>query len=433
MATYAYFCGRFRGLGQPSPTVNRPKATKPVAGWRQLLLVLVSFSVLTLAITPKPGQAGETVRSPVVVKIEDEKPTTVEVGPAGPVDPVQRVRFLAQQQLNVNISGEQGQTLHLSHFPALNIDGMYVNPFNLGGKGRIEVMNAKLPKGAGGKERVGFMSVLVYDDIRLTQIAELTPTRPAGPGQKRRLDAVLMRYVLENKGARDHKAGLRMYMDTFIVDNDGALFAAPTVPNKVLDGVELKGKTMPDYLQILQRPDLKNPGYVAHLTLNMGADKPNRVVLTRHGNGFAGWDMPANQANGDSALGVFWDPKDIKAGGKREIAYTYGVGIGITPESEGRFNIVLGGSFEPGKLFTIAAYVDDPAVGQSLTLELPPGMERREGKEIQPVSPASEERPQGVVLWKARVLQTGRFPLRIRSTTGLVQTKTITISRIQDP
>jgi hypothetical protein len=377
------------------------------------------------------GRAGETPSAPVVVKIQDEKSTLVNSEMTGPVDPVQRIRFMPQQQqqLNISLQGEQGQTLHLSHFPALNIDGQFFSPI-MGG-GRYEVVNGKLPKTPAGKERVGFTTVLIQGDLRLTQTMELTPTKPASPGAKRRLDSVLIRYVLENKGKQPHKIGLRVYMDTYIVDNDGALFAAPTIPNKVLDGIELKDKTLPDYVQILQRPDLKNPGYVAHFTLNLGSsvEKPSRVVLTRHGMGFNTWDMMPAQAGGDSAMGVFWEPKEIKAGGKREIAYAYGQGIAIAPENEGRFNLVLGGSFEPGKLFTIAAYVQDPATGQSLTLELPPGMERVEGKEIQPVAATTEESPQSLVLWKARVLQTGQFPLRVRSSTGLTQTKMITISR----
>ena len=301
-------------------------------------------------------------------------------------------------------------------------------------QGRFEVMNGKLPKAPNGKDRTGFMTIYVHGDMRLTQTIELVPTKPIARGQKRQLDSVLIRYVMENKGKQSHKMGLRIYMDVYIIDNDGALFAAPTMPNKVLDGIELKGKALPEYLQILQRPNLQNPGYVAHVTLNLGSagDRPNRVVLTRHGIGFNTWDMMPAMAGGDSALGIFWEPRDIKAGGKREIAYAYGKGIAIAPENEGRFNLVLGGSFEPGKLFTVAAYVQDPAPGQALTLELPSGMERVEGKEIQPVAPASEERPESVVLWKARVVKTGEFPLRVRSTTGLTHTKVITISRATD-
>ena len=90
--------------------------------------------------------------------------------------------------------------------------------------------------------------------------------------------------------------------------------------------------------------------------------------------------------------------------------------------------LTLGGSFAPGKLFTIQATVDDPVLGQTLTLELPPGMERVEGKELQPVPPPSDEGA-GLVLWKARVLETGTFPLRVRSSNGLTLTKHVTISR----
>ena len=72
--------------------------------------------------------------------------------------------------------------------------------------------------------------------------------------------------------------------------------------------------------EALEVPNLQNPGYVSHLTLDLGSkiEKAERVVLTRHGapGAFGGWDMQAMFA-GDTALGVFWEPKEIKAGGKR--------------------------------------------------------------------------------------------------------------------
>ena len=55
-------------------------------------------------------------------------------------------------------------------------------------------------------------------------------------------------------------------------------------------------------------------------------------------------------------------------------------------------------------------------------------MQRVEGKEIQPVPESSEERPQSLVLWKARVERTGTFPLRVRSSTGVTQGKTVTVT-----
>jgi hypothetical protein len=220
-------------------------------------------------------------------------------------------------------------------------------------------------------------------------------------------------------------------MDVYLVNNDGALFAAPNKPGKILNGVELKGKDVPDYLQILQVPNLQNPGFVAHLTYNLGGgiEKPSRVILTSLFNAFIDpWNMRVMQANGDSAMGFFWDPKDIPARGKRVMAYGYGEGICPNPDGDGLMSLVLGGSFEPGKVFTVAAYVQDPSSGQTLTLELPPGMKRVEGKERQPVPPLSDA-GDTMVLWKARVIRTGEFPLRVRSSTGVTQTKIINISR----
>ncbi|HYT91711.1 MAG TPA: hypothetical protein VEL76_23560, partial [Gemmataceae bacterium] len=219
--------------------------------------------------------------------------------------------------------------------------------------------------------------------------------------------------------------------DTYVITNDGCLFAAPTIPGKILDGIVLKDKQLPPYLQMLQVPDLKNPGFVSHLTLDLGSrlEKPERLVLTRHGSGFDGWDMPANMAGGDSAIGVFWEPKELKPGGKREFAYGYGQGIATSPENEGRVQLALGGSFEPGKLFDVTAYVTDPAPGQSLTLELPAGMVLVEGKECQPVPEVRDDEVTSMIRWRGRVLRPGEFSLGVRSSAGTTQRKTITVTR----
>ena len=72
--------------------------------------------------------------------------------------------------------------------------------------------------------------------------------------------------------------------------------------------------------------------------------------------------------------------------------------------------------------------MDDAVEGQSLTLELPKGMQRTAGKDTQAV-PAPDTLGQSVVLWKGRVLELGTHELRIRSSNGVTYTRTITISR----
>lgn len=374
----------------------------------------------------QPGATGQTPRRPVAVKIEDEKPVVTETD-HGPIENVQRIQYQAAGPMNVRIATEQGQNLHLSHFPTINIDGQ-IRP-DL--ESNVEAVKRPLPKIPGARERRGYTSVWTAEDLRWTMTVEVVPTKPATAGAKRQLDSVLVRYQVENKSNRALKVGLRIYIDIYIVDNDGAQFASPTSPalkNRVIDGMQFKDKDLPPYIQVLQRPDLKNPGYIAHLTMDL-FEKPNRLVLTRHGFGFNTWDMPAQASMGDSALGFFWEPRELAPGGKRDMGYAYGKGIASKPGGDGHFNVVLGGSFEPGKQFTVAAVVPDAAPGQSLALNLPPGMERVEGKEIQPVPFLAGQEGQSMVLWKARATKLGRFPLQIRSSTGITQTKIVTISK----
>jgi hypothetical protein len=273
--------------------------------------------------------------------------------------------------------------------------------------------------------------VKVFDNIHITQTVELHPSRVKADGQKRVMNTVLITYAIENKGTNAMPVAARICMDTFVVNNDGCLFAAPTHPGKVLDGIVLKEKTLPDYVQMLQNPDLAKPGYVSHLTLDMGSryEKATKVVLSSLQAGFGDWDMAAIPAMGDSAISVYWPTKSLKPGEKREVAYAYGEGIAAAPR-EGRFQVDFGGSFEPDKTFTISAVIADPAPGQALTLELPAGMKRLEGKLAQPVAQLTEDHEYSTVLWKARVLTPGEHTIRIHSNTGVTQTKVVTITAV---
>ena len=365
------------------------------------------------------------IKSPVDVKIQDEKSVVAE--PIQPLDPTVYVQHRAINNMFLMIQVEN-RNLHLGYIQTMfQVDGRVLFPGNP--PGRMVVQNQPLPQGKSKKAKRGSVSVYEVDNVTITQEMEIVPSK--GKDGKRRYDAAIVRYLVDNKDKQDHKVGIRIILNPFIGNNRGNLFAAPNQPNKILDGVELKEKKVPDYLRILERPDLKNPGYVGHVTYNFGKvfDRPDRVLLTSQRGGFINqWDMAVVQSMGISSLVFYWDPKEVKAGGKRHMAYALGKGIAQSPEGEGQVELVFGGSFEPGKVFTVTAYVQDPAPGQSLTLELPKGMQRVEGKERQPV-PEVDDDGNSMVMWKARVLETGRFPLRIRSSTGVTQTKVITISR----
>jgi hypothetical protein len=387
----------------------------------------LGLAVTCLADDPASGPVAS---GPVRVKVIDEKPNLAEATSTLPIEPGRHAQVSGQNNMMVNLRIDN-KTMHLGFIQTvLKIDGQVMQPGNF--PGRMIKQNQPLPQKPGSRGRAGFLSVYEVNKIQITQIVEVVPTKPPKGATKRRLNAIMVSYVVDNKDSRPHQVGVRVWMDMFLVNNDGALFAAPNKPGKILDGIELKGKDVPDYLQVLQVPNLQNPGFVAHFTYNFGrnVERIDRVVMTNLGGAFGnGWDMQIMQAMGDSAIGFYWDPKEVAPGRKRTLAYGYGEGICPGAGGEGQFNLALGGSFEPGKLFTIAAYVQDPGPGQTLTLELPAGMQRVEGKDRQPVPAMIGEDGSSMVLWKARVLHTGDFPIRVRSSAGITQTKVVSISR----
>ena len=386
--------------------------------------ILLAASVLggfaLVGSTQEPGSSP-----PYQVKILDEKPVVVEA--VMPVDPVQRIHVQSQGNMMVSMMHDN-RILQLGAIQTtFKIDGQATNPG--AAPGRMTVVNGPLPKTRDDKQRKGWRSVYENGKITITQEIEVVPTKSKA-GEKRKLDSALVRYFIENKDTVSHNVGLRIFMDVYIIDNDGALFAAPNHPDKILDGVELKGDKVPDYIQFLQRPDLKNPGFVAHMTCKLGTgwDMPDRAVLSSLRAARDQWNLGVMQAGGDSAMAVFWEEKEVKAGTTRKVAYGYGQGIVPPADGDGLVAVSLAGSFEPDKLFTVSAQVQDPSAGQALSLELPSGMELVEGKQRQAV-PEVDATGNSLVMWKARVLRTGQFNLRVHSSNGITATKIITISR----
>jgi predicted secreted protein len=129
---------------------------------------------------------------------------------------------------------------------------------------------------------------------------------------------------------------------------------------------------------------------------------------------------------GDSAAILYWHPRVLKPGETREVGFAYGLGS-VTASGQGKLGLTLGGSFEPGQSFTLTAYVQNPTQGQTLTLEIPDGLERIEGDQTQNVPPAGGNAT-SIVTWKIKVQRTGDFTTQVRSSNGLVQAKTISIS-----
>jgi hypothetical protein len=112
------------------------------------------------------------------------------------------------------------------------------------------------------------------------------------------------------------------------------------------------------------------------------------------------------------------------------MAFAYGLGDVAGGEAGGRLALTTGGSFVPGGEFTLTAYVSNPLDRETVRLELPDGLTRISGDEIErvpdlPIDAPSRNSP---VTWRIRAgNRSGTFTLTVISSTGARQSLPVEI------
>jgi hypothetical protein len=270
--------------------------------------------------------------------------------------------------------------------------------------------------------------------IQVTQLVEIVPGEPIEyrPGKlKRYYDTCRIRFIIENKGSEATPVGLRMVVDTLIGTNDGVPFTVPGMRGLVGRDSSKKFETpgsVPDFIQVLENASLKDPGLVAFMSLKLGGnvEAPSQVLLT-HWPGLLmqQWDIPEAPIGDDSAVVLFWDDKDLPAGGKREVGFSYGLGS-LSVSKGGRLGISVGGALVKDSDLTVVALVGGPESGEKLTLKLPSGLKLISGDAQQTVPPP-EASGQSPVTWRVRAERTGTFTIEVQSNKDVSQKKSVTI------
>jgi hypothetical protein len=303
------------------------------------------------------------------------------------------------------------------------------------------------------RRRIGRRSVWVYDPerVRITQTVEIVP----GP-QSRLLDTALVTYLIENQDSRPHSVGVRFLLDTYIGANDGVPFTIPgddqlCDTRKVFDRPE----TVPDFIQALETQDLKNPGTVVQVHFRLGGRElqaPDRVTLgswpsgylrgldQRCSDGMTLWDVPVfdikevtrvnPSSPADSAVAMYWEPKDVPAGKSRLVGFGYGLGqVASGEDAKGRLGLSVGGTLVVNYTFSVTALVVDAADGETVTLQLPKGLKIVSGERTQKVPPPKTGNTSPVT-WRVQAgSDAGTYDIKVTSSTGLSQQLPVAIKQ----
>src|SRR5262249_28091050 len=126
-------------------------------------------------------------------------------------------------------------------------------------------LNRKIPQ-TGQRDPPWVMVFETPHEVAVTQTVDVIPG-----GQSRLLDTCLVRYTVENRSGQPRTVGLRVMLDTYIGSNDGAPFMIPG--GGLVNTMKEFTKDIPNYIQVLEKPDLTNPGTVVHMGLQ-GFDVP---------------------------------------------------------------------------------------------------------------------------------------------------------------
>lgn len=308
-------------------------------------------------------------------------------------------------------------------------------------------------KDAQGQDHDGTRSVWICEDLKLqvTQLVELV----AGEQSKLR-DTCRVRYLIENQDGKSHQVGLRFLLDTYIGGNDGVPFTIPGATALCDTMIDLPkqspDKKMPDFLQALEKPDLGNPGTVAHLKLKLdNLEPPVRVTLgawpdeslrvnNRNALGpLTLWDVPLLSIKSlkppDSAVAIYWAETELKAGASREVGFEYG--LFPISSTDSRLAVAVDGARRPQGELTVVAYVNRTGLpmNASLTLTLPDGFALLEGAATQMIPEPAKAAPSAIVplTWKVQAGDVGKYiqdrGIKVTASTGQSQTVDVEIKR----
>jgi hypothetical protein len=228
-----------------------------------------------------------------------------------------------------------------------------------------------------------------FDSIVVEQSLDIVRSPTTGVQDNARI-----KYRFKNQGQTPVKVGLRTLLDTMVGNNDGAPFRLGN--QEITAEYSAQGNEAPDFWQAFD--SLAKPAVIAQGTLK-GEDitTPDRIVYTNWGKAADyPWDFPVEPGQDflrqdedelDSAVVMFWEPRELGPGAESEIIIYYGLGgitvspgktfLGISAPAEIQYS-----NTQP-RNYTIVMYLEHHGEGLAknvkINLVLPKGLEAVSG------------------------------------------------------
>jgi hypothetical protein len=256
--------------------------------------------------------------------------------------------------------------------------------------------------------------------------------------QTGKFDTVVVSYTLENQSKQRQKLGLRFMLDTLIGQNDGVPFTVPELPNLVTTAVLLsknKNKSqIPEYVQALEKGDLRDPGTIAHLGVKVSAhhallESPDLLQIAHWPGPDVGWEVPHEAFGDDSMVALYWNEQLVAPGASRKVGFTYGLAKVANSDSKGKIAVSTGGNFKAGGTFILTAYADPSLNKSTLGVTLPEGLTLAQGQANKQVVSVKAKEPYGKLSWRIKSDRPGTFGVKVATPDGTAETAPVVIRR----
>ncbi len=151
-----------------------------------------------------------------------------------------------------------------------------------------------------------------------------------------------------------------------------------------------------------------------------GMESLHKLVICRwpqeHGTSEARWDWEYQPMNAgpekDSCVVLYWDARDLKAGEKRAMGYTYGLGRIADEAEQAPMRLLAGGAAKTGRPFVLSFYIQGGKVGSKVKLRLPAGLALADGEKEEKIIQAHNIKDYAQVSWRVLAARVGRYTVK---------------------